>query len=152
MPKPMMCLSKQKWLQANQLIWSVGSTTSRASPTLNANSKHPSSIHQLRCFRWSGASSSAAPSKEATPAKDDDFDLFDSEEEEETEEQKRVKEERLAAYAEKKSKKPGVIAKSSILLDVKPWDDETKLEEIEEMVRAIEMDGLLWGACESSLC
>ena len=31
----------------------------------------------------------------------------------------------MAAYKEKKSQKAAVIAKSSIVLDVKPWDDET---------------------------
>ena len=39
------------------------------------------------------------------------------------------------AYAEKKSKKPAVIAKSSILLDVKPWDDETDMGTLEKCVR-----------------
>ena len=58
----------------------------------------------------------------------------------------RVREERLQAYAAKKSKKPALIAKSSILLDVKPWDDETDMKEMEKLVRTIEMDGLLWGA------
>ena len=41
----------------------------------------------------------------------------------------------LQAYAEKKSKKPAVIAKSSILLDVKPWDDETDMGALEKCVR-----------------
>lgn len=58
----------------------------------------------------------------------------------------RVREERLKAYADKKSKKPTLIAKSSIILDVKPWDDETDMAEMEKQVRTIEMDGLLWGA------
>lgn len=58
----------------------------------------------------------------------------------------RVREERLKAYADKKSKKPALIAKSSIILDVKPWDDETDMKEMETQVRTIEMDGLLWGA------
>ncbi|KAJ0009555.1 hypothetical protein NQD34_001257 [Periophthalmus magnuspinnatus] len=75
---------------------------------------------------------------------DDDLDLFGSEEEED-EEAARIKEERLAAYAAKKSKKPAVIAKSSILLDVKPWDDETDMKRMEECVRTIQMDGLVWG-------
>jgi len=44
---------------------------------------------------------------------------------------------------------PGVIAKSSVVLDVKPWDDETDMQEMEKQVRAIVMDGLVWGACES---
>ena len=74
---------------------------------------------------------------------DDDFDLFGEDDEEEKE---RIREERLKQYAEKKSKKPAVIAKSSILLDVKPWDDETDMAEMEKQVRTIEKDGLLWGA------
>ncbi|KAG8226399.1 hypothetical protein J437_LFUL011937 [Ladona fulva] len=52
----------------------------------------------------------------------------------------------MAEYAAKKSKKPTLIAKSSIIMDVKPWDDETDMKEMEKAVRAIEMDGLLWGA------
>merc|ERR1712039_855191 len=63
-----------------------------------------------------------APSKPA-PAEeeDDDVDLFGSSDEEESEEKKRITEERLKAYHEKKAKKPQVIAKTSVLLDVKPW-------------------------------
>ncbi len=76
---------------------------------------------------------------------DDDIDLFGSDEEEESEEAIRIKEERLAAYNAKKSKKPALIAKSSILLDVKPWDDETDMAKMEECVRTIELDGLVWG-------
>jgi len=76
---------------------------------------------------------------------DDDIDLFGSSDEEEDEEKERVKQERLKAYADKKSKKPGVIAKSSVILDVKPWDDETDLVEMEKLVRSIEKDGLVWG-------
>ena len=43
---------------------------------------------------------------------------------------------------------PPVIAKSNIILDVKPWDDETNMADIEAHVRSIKTDGLLWGACE----
>lgn len=31
---------------------------------------------------------------------------------------------------------------------MKPWDDETDMKEMENEVRKIETDGLLWGACE----
>ncbi|KAL0967041.1 hypothetical protein UPYG_G00303830 [Umbra pygmaea] len=75
---------------------------------------------------------------------DDDIDLFGSDEEEDAEAEK-LKEERIAAYAAKKSKKPALIAKSSILLDVKPWDDETDMAKLEECVRSVVADGLLWG-------
>ncbi|XP_077207442.1 elongation factor 1-delta isoform X2 [Paroedura picta] len=77
---------------------------------------------------------------------DDDIDLFGSDDEEEDQEAARVREERLRQYTEKKSKKPGLIAKSSILLDVKPWDDETDMAKMEECVRTIQLDGLVWGA------
>ncbi|KAG9445054.1 hypothetical protein H6P81_016394 [Aristolochia fimbriata] len=36
--------------------------------------------------------------------------------------------------------------KSSVLLDVKPWDDETDMKKLEEVVRSVQMPGLLWGA------
>merc|ERR1712059_57004 len=77
---------------------------------------------------------------------DDDVDLFGSEDEEESEEKKRITEERLKAYADKKSKKPQVIAKTSVLFDVKPWDDETDHAKMLEACKGIEMDGLVWGA------
>ncbi|KAM8811562.1 elongation factor 1-delta isoform 2-T2 [Eudromia elegans] len=93
-------------------------------------------------------SASIAKKVESTAAEDDeddDIDLFGSDEEEDQEAAK-VREERLRQYAEKKAKKPGLIAKSSILLDVKPWDDETDMAKMEECVRSIHMDGLVWGA------
>ncbi|XP_075685961.1 elongation factor 1-beta [Rhinoderma darwinii] len=77
---------------------------------------------------------------------DDDIDLFGSDDEEESEDSKKIREERLAQYESKKSKKPALIAKSSILLDVKPWDDETDMSKLEECVRTIQMEGLLWGS------
>ncbi|XP_053610408.1 elongation factor 1-beta' [Plodia interpunctella] len=89
------------------------------------------------------------PTAAVPPAKDDDdddVDLFGSGDEEEDAEAARIREERLKAYSDKKAKKPALIAKSSILLDVKPWDDETDMKEMEKNVRSIEMDGLLWGA------
>ncbi|XP_009072416.1 PREDICTED: elongation factor 1-delta, partial [Acanthisitta chloris] len=91
------------------------------------------------------------PAKKPVPAapeedEDDDIDLFGSDDEEEDQEAAKVREERLRQYAEKKAKKPGLVAKSSILLDVKPWDDETDMAKMEECVRSIHMDGLVWGA------
>ena len=89
----------------------------------------------------------AAPAaKETKPADDDEIDLFGSDDEEVDEEAERIKAERLAAYEAKKATKPVVIAKSSLLLDVKPWDDETDMKAMEEGVRAIATEGLLWGA------
>ena len=39
------------------------------------------------------------------------------------------------------------MAMSSVLLDVKPWDDETDMQKLEEAVRSVQMEGLTWGAC-----
>ena len=38
-----------------------------------------------------------------------------------------------------------MIAKSNVILDVKPWDDETDMKAMEEKVRTITCDGLHWG-------
>lgn len=56
--------------------------------------------------------------------KTDDTHLLGSDEEE-SEEAKKLREECLTQYESKKAKRPALVAKSSILLDVKPWDDET---------------------------
>ncbi|KAL0423080.1 UNVERIFIED_CONTAM: Elongation factor 1-delta 1 [Sesamum radiatum] len=71
---------------------------------------------------------------------DDDVDLFG----EETEEEKKAAEERAAAV--KASAKKKESGKSSVLLDIKPWDDETDMKKLEEAVRSVQMEGLLWGA------
>jgi len=99
----------------------------------------------------SGKTTTAAPPKKSEPVEDDDddeVDLFGSDDEEEDADAARVREERLAAYADKKTKKPGPIAKSSVLLDCKPWDDETDMAAMEAEIRKISMDGLNWGAAK----
>jgi translation elongation factor EF-1beta len=85
------------------------------------------------------------PAPAAAANDDDDFDLFADEVEEESEEKEKIKAARVEAYNAKKSKKEAIIAKSTIIMDVKPWDDETDMKALEASVRAIEMDGLLWG-------
>merc|ERR1712240_189634 len=102
----------------------------------------------IKQFAKSEKTDYASGAAAAPPAADDDddVDLFGSDEEEDDEEKKRITEERLAAYAAKKAKKPALIAKTSVLLDVKPWDDETDLDEMLKCVKSIEMDGLVWGA------
>jgi len=79
---------------------------------------------------------------------DDGVDLFGSDSEDEDEAAAKVREQRLAEYAAKKSKKPVLIAKSNVILDVKPWDDETDMKQVEIEVRKITTDGLLWGAAK----
>merc|ERR1711872_381118 len=91
---------------------------------------------QARVETLEGGKPSSSPAKSApAPAEDDDED---------DEEKKRITEERLKAYNEKKAKKPKVIAKTSVLFDVKPWDDETDMEAMKEACKSIEMEGLVW--------
>ncbi|TDH15215.1 hypothetical protein EPR50_G00028910 [Perca flavescens] len=106
--------------------------------------------NHIKSFQRERASLPSAKSQFVLPAttndaSDDDIDLFGSDDEAESAEADRIKEQRLAEYAAKKSKKPALVAKSSILLDVKPWDDETNMAELEQRVRSVSMDGLLWG-------
>ncbi|KAI9883834.1 MAG: hypothetical protein M1823_004388 [Watsoniomyces obsoletus] len=87
-----------------------------------------------------------APDAAKNDDDDNDVDLFGSDDEEEDAEAARIREERLAEYRKKKEGKTKPAAKSIVTLDVKPWDDETDMSELEKGVRAITMDGLVWGA------
>jgi len=97
----------------------------------------------------SSVASATAPQLNGSLVKDkdeDDFELFGDENEEDDADAERLKQERVQAYEDRKAKKPVLIAKSNIILDVKPWDDETDMLELEKCVRSIVMDGLLWGS------
>uniref|UniRef100_A0AC35U2P2 Elongation factor 1-beta n=1 Tax=Rhabditophanes sp. KR3021 TaxID=114890 RepID=A0AC35U2P2_9BILA len=83
-----------------------------------------------------------------SPEAAEDFDLFDSDEESDSEAKKKITEERLKAYHAKKATKTAVIAKSSVILDIKPWDDTTDMAKMEEEVKKITMDGLVWGGAK----
>merc|ERR1712002_1328918 len=89
---------------------------------------------ESKCGVEKPAANPVAPAKSA-PAADDDDDAAAA----------KIREERLAAYAAKKSKKAAVVVKSNIIFDVKPWDDETDMAELERCVRSVKTDGLLWG-------
>ncbi|PHU14518.1 Elongation factor 1-beta 1 [Capsicum chinense] len=94
-------------------------------------------------FGSQAAPAPAALAKEAAkPADDndnnDDIDLFGGE----TEKEKKAAEAREATKASTKKKRSG---KSYVLMDFKPWNDETDMKKLEEVVRSIEVEGLLWG-------
>jgi elongation factor 1-beta len=91
--------------------------------------------------------SAAAPAA-AAEEEDDDIDLFGSDDEEVDDAAEKLKAQRLAEYAAKKANKPKTIAKTTVTLEVKPWDDETSMEELTAAVKAIEMDGLVWGGSQ----
>nr|CAD2152639.1 unnamed protein product [Meloidogyne enterolobii] len=136
------------------------STVSAQYPHVARWFKHMQSFSEAEQTGWpksgSGGSGPAPKATTTTPkeapkeapkpaAAADDFDLFGSDESDD-EEKKKLTEQRLKAYAEKKAKKPGVIAKSNVIYDVKPWDDTIDLKEMEKNVRSIATDGLVWGA------
>ena len=86
---------------------------------------------------------------------DDDFGFgSDSEEdtpkgESEMQKMKRLAaEKKVADAAAKKDAKPARVLKSNVVLDIKPWSDETDLAEMEKQVRSIIMQGLVWGDCK----
>lgn len=94
-----------------------------------------------------GEAPAASKAAAAEEEDDDEVDLFGSDDEEVDEEAEKLKQQRLAEYAAKKAAKgPKPAAKSIVTLDVKPWDDETDLEELLANVKAIEVEGLVWGA------
>jgi len=107
-------------------------------------------LTKLEGGKPAAAAPAPAPAKAApAPAAaedEDDFDMFGDEEEDEEAVKRNAQ--RVAEYHAKKAAKgkPAVVAKSSILLDCKPWDDETDMAAFEAQVRTITMDGLIWGA------
>ncbi|KAK3408414.1 hypothetical protein EUGRSUZ_J00657 [Eucalyptus grandis] len=114
--------------------------TPRLSRSPEARSRTPAS-GTTAGVRVGGKGAPVEEVKGAAPAgDDDDLDLFG----EETEEDQKAAEEREAA--KKSSAKKKESGKSSVLLDVKPWDDETDMKKLEEAVRSVEMPGLFWGA------
>ncbi|KAF3480175.1 elongation factor 1-beta [Arthroderma uncinatum] len=88
----------------------------------------------------------SAPAAAAADEDDDDEDLFGSDDEDP--EVVAERERNLAAYKAKKANKPKPAAKSIVTLDVKPWDDETNMAELEAGVRKIEHDGLVWAGSQ----
>ena len=95
-------------------------------------------------FVTCGACSSTCPAKPA-----DDFDLFGEEEEsQEDPAVKAAREEKIRLYNEKKAKKPAAVAKSEIVLSIKPWEAETSLDELKQKVLEIQKPGLVWGQVE----
>ncbi|KAG8952094.1 Translation elongation factor 1 beta [Tulasnella sp. 424] len=76
---------------------------------------------------------------------EEEIDLFGSDDEEDPEAEAE-KQRRLDEYNERKKNKTKPTAKSVVTMEVKPWEAETDMAELEKTVRSIEMDGLVWGA------
>ncbi|KAL0635019.1 hypothetical protein Q9L58_006048 [Maublancomyces gigas] len=157
------------WLETRSYI--IGTTPSQADVAVfNGVSKSPDPAKYPHVTRWykhitsfqdefstlPGDTSAAAsaygpeitPSPATAPAAEaeEEIDLFGSSDESEDDAEKEaLTKKRLAEYAAKKAGKVKPDAKSIVTMDVKPWDDETNMAELEANVRAIEKDGLVWG-------
>uniref|UniRef100_A0A8C3YFA9 Elongation factor 1-delta n=1 Tax=Catagonus wagneri TaxID=51154 RepID=A0A8C3YFA9_9CETA len=118
------------------------SALEKSSPAHRAAAPQTQHVSPMR--HMEPPSGKAATATATEDDEDDEIDLFGSDEEEDKE-AARLREERLRQYAEKKAKKPALVAKSSILLDVKPWDDETDMAQLEACVRSVQLPGLTWG-------
>jgi len=101
------------------------------------------------------APQAAAKNAEESDDDDDDDDFFassDEDDEEAAAAAEALKAKRVAEYnarkAAKEEKKGKVIAKSSIVFDVKPWDDETDLDVLCAKIKQIEKPGLIWGGAQ----
>nr|P34827.1 RecName: Full=25 kDa elongation factor 1-beta; Short=EF-1-beta [Trypanosoma cruzi]AAA67700.1 elongation factor 1-beta [Trypanosoma cruzi] len=119
--------------------------------------KHMTSFTEAERKAWgapvkvTATTSASAPAKQApkkaasAPAKqadeDEEIDLFG----EATEEETAALEAKKKKDTDAKKAKKEVIAKSSILFDVKPWDDTVDLQALANKLHAVKRDGLLWG-------
>ena len=83
------------------------------------------------------------PAKQA-PAKkaDDDFDPFAEDNEDDVKAKEEMKQK--AAGEKEKKAKAAPVAKSIIVWEVKPWGEETNLDELAAEILKINMDGLSW--------
>jgi translation elongation factor EF-1beta len=89
------------------------------------------------------AAKPAAKPAAGSDSDDSDLDLFgDATPEEQAAQEAKAK---VVAEAKARAAEKGLLSKSMIILDVKPWDDETDMAKLEAHVRSIEKDGLLWG-------
>ena len=97
-----------------------------------------------------GAASAAAAAAEEEYGMDvddedeEELDLFGDETEEEKAAMAAKAE--VIATAKARGAEKAKLSKSMIILDVKPWDDETDMAKLEAHVRSIVKDGLLWGS------
>jgi len=91
-----------------------------------------------------GGSGSESSAPAEAGGDEDDFDCFGEEDAEDEARQAEIQ--RIADEAKKAKEAKGkvLIEKSVVVLDVKPWDSETDLKELENKIRTIEMEGLEW--------
>ena len=106
----------------------------------------PSSSGAAPAGKPAAAAAAKPAAKAAAAADDDEVDLFGDDGDAAASKVAAVKKaEPAAAAAPAKKEKAKPIAKSICTYDVKPQDDTIKMDELEAAVRAIKIDGLVWG-------
>jgi len=114
--------------------------------------RHINSFPEDERKSWPSSGSAPVEETKAAPKAEDDFDLFGEEDPEEEARREAEIEKRAKEQAEKKEKervasgKAKAVLKSAVVIDVKPWESDTDLKKMEELVREIAMEGLEWKA------
>ena len=95
------------------------------------------------------AGKQAKPEKKAEPApkaEEDEFDPFGEDDDEGVEDEQAKRLQKIADEVNKNKKpKKVVIAKSLVILEVKPWGPENDLDALgKRIVKEVKMDGLVW--------
>ena len=117
-----------------------GAQTPQAGPVAAKNGKQKGGKQEAK-------PKGGKPEKKAAPV-DDEFDPFaDDGEDDAGEEDEQAKRLQKIADEVNKNKKPKkvVIAKSLVILEVKPWGPETDLDKLgKKILKEVAMDGLVW--------
>ncbi|CAI5710107.1 unnamed protein product [Peronospora effusa] len=90
----------------------------------------------------------ASPKKAAAKKdeeEDDDDDLFGDDDEEDDEATKALAAKRAEAAKSAKKEKKKPVERSQVVIEVKPWEAETDLEELAAKIKALPVEGLTWG-------
>lgn len=129
-----------------EVFTAIGETKLEGFPHIQRWYKHIASYteEERKAFPAVAEKKAEEPKKEEEKAgdDDDDFDLFETTEEDKAAlEAERI---RKADEMTKLAKEKG-LARSQLVIDIKPWDDETPMDKLEAAVRAIELPGLAWG-------
>ncbi|CAI5734956.1 unnamed protein product [Hyaloperonospora brassicae] len=76
---------------------------------------------------------------------DDDDDLFGDDDDEDDEAAKALAAKRAEAAKSAKKEKKKPVERSQVVIEVKPWEAETDLEELATKIKALPIEGLTWG-------
>uniref|UniRef100_M4B847 Translation elongation factor EF1B beta/delta subunit guanine nucleotide exchange domain-containing protein n=1 Tax=Hyaloperonospora arabidopsidis (strain Emoy2) TaxID=559515 RepID=M4B847_HYAAE len=93
----------------------------------------------------------AAPVKKEAPKKveqkeeEDDDDVFGDDDDEDDEATKALAAKRAEAAKSAKKEKKKPVERSQVVIEVKPWEAETDLEELAAKIKALPIEGLTWG-------